>query len=238
MKRVLTAVLTFVMAFSVMTFFTACGDNNVAKEGTLSIKYYEGGYGYEWIEDFAARFKAQTGKEVAIERSTNVATTAEDEMSSGNAYDIYISHGMPIFRMAARGLLADLTDVYESDIEGTKFEQRVIPAAREMAKFKVGGAEKYVMVPYTQGVGGLVYNKTMFAANKWKVPETYAELVALCATINGTPGLKDKNGDKVTPFVWSNALSYMWDYVVCDWWAQMSGINKVNEFFESRLHGL
>ena len=31
--------------------FSACGGRNETKEGVLTIHYYEGGYGSEWLDD-------------------------------------------------------------------------------------------------------------------------------------------------------------------------------------------
>lgn len=74
----------------------------------------------------------------------------------------------------------------------------------------------------------------MFEKNGWKVPTTYSELTALCEQIVNDAVPVDEtntkpNAPKIVPFVWSSA-TYYWDYVVFDWWAQLAGVDTIEEY--------
>ena len=98
---------------------------------------------------------------------------------------------------------------------------------QEVSKLEDG---HYYKVCYTQGAGGLVYNKTMFEQNGWSVPTTYAELKALCKTIADAHLMTD-NLEPIVPIVWSGAdREYYWDYIVFEWWAQLGGEEAINNY--------
>ncbi|MFQ9738664.1 MAG: extracellular solute-binding protein [Christensenellaceae bacterium] len=74
----------------------------------------------------------------------------------------------------------------------------------------------------------------MFETNGWKVPTTYDELAALCATINSA-ALPVEGGDlsaTVKPFVFTGQNADYFDYTVYTWWAQLAGKDAIEEFLE------
>lgn len=227
MKALKRMMLVLLSGALVTGGIAGCAPTTKGEPGILTISYYSGGYGEVWLDTLISEFTEQTGIDVVYEPSTSVIATMEAEFKNKNAYDIYISHGIPWERFAASGYLADLSDLYSSTLsDGTTFEDKVIESALEISKFN----DTYYKVPYTQGVGGIVYNKTMFDANGWEVPETYDELVTLCQTIVDAK-IPDGDDGFVAPFVWGgNGVEYLWDYVVYEWWAQEAGLEKINEF--------
>jgi N-acetylglucosamine transport system substrate-binding protein len=223
-KKILCLFLSIILVGGTMCVFSAC-DNK--KSGVLSIGYYNGGYGTEWLDEIINNFTLETDIEVIYDDSTSILSTMEADLKNGSSYDIYISHGIPFEKYAASGYLANLDDLYSSNVtEGVTFEDRIIDSALAISKYD----GQYYKIPYTQGVGGIVYNKTMFEANGWTIPNTYAELIALCTTIKESK-VQSSDGDSyVAPFVWGgNGEEYMWDYIVNEWWAQLAGTDKINE---------
>lgn len=202
----------------------------------LYICVYDGGYGTEWINTLAAQYEEKTGVKVYAEADQSILDRLEDQLENQSDYDIYMSHDINWRNFAARGLLADLDDLYARDVEGTDatFAEHVVTGGAELSIGEgENGDEHYYKVPYTQGAGGLVYNIDMFVENGWSIPTTYAELLALAQTIVSAqieiPGTRDY----VVPFAWSGSdRQYYWDYLVFEWWAQLAGLEKVNQVIE------
>lgn len=230
MKKRLLLLLPLVLSL------VACGGSSQGNNSSdeLRICVYDGGYGTEWIETMAANFEAKTGIHVVPEVDQQILDRLEDQLENQSDYDIYMSHDINWQNFAARGLLANLDDLYEMEVEGTNktFYERVIAGGPEMSRTENDKDElHYYKVCYTQGAGGLVYNMKMFEQNNWKVPETYTELVKLCETINQAQIQIPGSRNTVTPFAWSGTdRQYYWDYLVFEWWAQLAGMEKIDNF--------
>ena len=226
MVSILGAVLT-------MGVLSACGGGTPRQPGTLSIMFYNGGYGDNWVKEIVDQYMEETGNIVEAVPDKTISSKAETNLASknGSEYDIFISHDLNWQNFADRGLLANLDDLYESKtIEGDKFADRVLPAAKEISKYKAvrDSEEHYYKVCLTQGAGGFVYNEDLFASKGWTVPTTYAELTALCKTISETT--IDGGSDKYIPFAWAGGgetRDYYWDYPIFEWWAEMDGIEAI-----------
>jgi len=231
-KSKIIAVLGTMLAVSTLA---SCGGGGQRREpGVLSIMFYNGGYGDEWVTEIVKQYQEETGNIVEAVPDKTISAKAETNLASknGSEYDIFISHDLNWQNFADRGLLANLDDLYESKtIEGDKFEDRVLPAAKEIAKYKSynDSEEHYYKVCLTQGAGGFVYNEDLFKAKGWAVPTTYAELAALCKTISETT--IDGTSEKYIPFSWAGGgetRDYYWDYPMFEWWAEMDGIEAIN----------
>jgi N-acetylglucosamine transport system substrate-binding protein len=205
-----------------------------APGSTLRITYFTGGYGKEWLPAMAAKFEQDyPGVDVIVTGSTDV-TSSLSAVLKKEPDDIYISHNIPWQTLAGQNLILNLNDLYNSTVyidktsnKPVSFAQRIARSALEESKL----GDNYWKVPQVMGVGGIAYNKTMFDANGWNVPTTYQELVDLCETIYNAK-VRNDSGDIVVPFVWSGTEQYMWDSLVYDWWVQLAGIDKYNEFLQ------
>ncbi len=220
-------ILPLVMVASVLSM-TGCKKQNNRGDNELYITVYDGGYGTEWIDQVAKDYEAKTGVKVTWTADQSILERMDTEIESPSS-DLYMSHDIRWQEYAEAGQLECLDDLYESEVEGTgkTFKQRLCQGAEEVSKLEDG---HYYKVCYTQGAGGLIYNKTMFEANGWSVPTTYAELKSLCQTIAAldlmTPDL-----EKIVPIAWSGAdREYYWDYIVFEWWAQLGGIEAINKY--------
>ncbi len=214
---------------------TPTSDGGTSTGEELRICVYDGGYGTEWLDTIAANYEAKTGVKVIADVDSTILDRLEDQLENVSDYDIYMSHDINWQNFAARGLLANLDDLYTRNVEGfenTTFEDRVIDGAVEYSKTAgEDGSEHFYKVCYTQGAGGLIYNIDMFEENNWEVPTTYDELVALCNTINNAQIQVEDSRQTVKPFAWSGAdRQYYWDYIVFEWWAQLAGDDKIETF--------
>lgn len=211
---------------------TGCGKKTVKRnENELLICVYDGGYGTDWIDALAKDYEAKTGITVTWTADTSLLDRIEDQLNNVSDYDIYMSQDINWQNFAAQGLLANLDDLYDQDVEGVKFKDRLVPAAEEMSKAEdENGDMHYYKVCYTQGAGGIVYNIDMFEEHGWQVPTTYEELKTLCQTIiNAHVDADDRK--TVVPFAWSGSdRQYYWDYLVFEWWAQLAGMETINKF--------
>lgn len=193
---------------------------------TIYVCVYDGDYGTKWIDEAAKEYEAKTGVKVEWQADQAILTRIEGELAAPS-YDIYMSHDISWQKFAGQGLLENLDDLYEMDVEGTgkKFKERLSDEAKKVSVFN----DHYYKVCYTQGAGGLLYNMDMFKENGWSVPTTYEELVTLCATIKAANIDYGDEGGKVVPFAWAGSgEAYLWDYVVFEWWAQLGGTNAID----------
>lgn len=205
---------------------SGCGEEQ-REPGVLSIMAYNGGYGDEWLETICNKYMEETGNIVTYDTDSTILSKIENQLTQTSDYDIFMSHGLAWQSYAERGLLADLDDLYDSNNkDGDKFSDRVIDEAKDLCKYenRKTGETHYYKVPFTQGAGGLVYNMDMFEQYGWKIPETYADLVALCAKIKA-----DTKG-AVTPFAWSKDRDYYWDYPIYAWWYELAGEDTYNQW--------
>ena len=217
------------IAASSFLALTACDPSNKRGENELYITVYDGGYGTEWIDQVAKDYEEKTGVKVIWTADQSILDRMDSELENPES-DIYMSHDIRWQEYAEAGQLEVLDDLYESEVEGTNktFKQRLCQGAEEVSKLEDG---HYYKVCYTQGAGGLIYNKTMFEENGWEVPETYDELVALCNTINNAHIPGDDPGSFVKPIGWSGAdREYYWDYIVFEWWAQLGGKAAIDNY--------
>ncbi len=214
---------------------TGCRGSNRSSEDEIWICVYDGGYGTEWIETLGAEYTEKTGTEVVVVPDQTILDRLDDSIKQPD-YDLYFSHDINWQAYAAEGYLEPLDDLYESEVEGTgkTFAERNLDMNLEYSRYTGDdGEEHYYKVCYTQGCGGLVYNVDMFEENGWEVPTTYEELSELCETIVAAQIPYGSNrGEYVVPFAWCYDRQYYWDYVVFEWWAQLAGLDKVNQVIQ------
>lgn len=199
---------------------------------SLKISVYLGGYGQVWINTLARAFEAENeGVTVTIEANPDLAADIPNRLQNGSKDDLFFSHGINWEYLAVQGLIEQLDDVMQEEVEtGVKLIDKIDSSLLKTAKFN----NKYYKLPWTNGVGGLVYNAKMFRENGWEVPKTYDELVVLSELIYSSnikvdPTNMKPNAPTIKPFVWSQE-TYYWDYLVFDWWAQLSGTEFFSEY--------
>ncbi len=218
------SVLVFVLALFCGTAAGCSGKGS----GELKLSFYNGGYGSAWAHTLAEKYKEETGVTITLDPSSTLDSDAASMLQNGTDSDIIMSHGISWELPALQGRIEPLDDLYAMQCDDGTVEDRIVPELLDNCKLKFDG--KYYKLPWTNGVGGLVYNKKMFDDNGWEVPETYQDLVDLCATINESR-VKVPNTPRTTyvkPFAWSGE-TYYWDYLVFDWWAQLEGVEGIEK---------
>ena len=221
-------VLPLVLASSFLCL-TGCDKGVKRGENELYITVYDGGYGTEWIDSVSKAYSAKTGVKVIWKADQSILDRMDSELEAPES-DIYMSHDIRWQEYAEAGQLEVLDDLYEMEVDGIgkTFKNRLCKGAEEVSRLEDG---HYYKVCYTQGAGGLIYNKTMFDENGWSVPTTYDELVTLCQTINSAHVETDEPGQYVKPIGWSGGdREYYWDYIVFEWWAQLGGAEAINKY--------
>lgn len=222
-KRIsLLCALTFVLALF-------CGTEVGCKKESheLKLSFYNGGYGSAWAFALAEKYEAETGVKITVDPSATLQADVANMLQNGTDSDIIMSHGISWELPALQGRIEPLDDLYAMECDGGTVEDRIVPELLNDCKLKFDG--KYYKLPWTNGVGGLVYNKVLFDKNGWEVPETYEDLVALCKTIKEAKVVANPDAPRpiyVEPFAWSGE-TYYWDYLVFDWWAQLEGMEGI-----------
>jgi N-acetylglucosamine transport system substrate-binding protein len=202
--------------------------NSGPNAGSISVVAYNGGYGSEWLDTIADEFTKETGILVNVTTDSNILSKIESQLTAKQSdYDVYMSHGLDWQNYASRDLLASLDDLYATDVKvddttTTKFVDRLLTGTPENCRYldDTTNETHYFKVPFTQGAGGFVYNIDMFKAKGWTIPTTYDQLKTLCGTIVAAG---------ITPFAWSSARDYYWDYPIYEWWCEMAGTEAGND---------
>lgn len=207
------------------------------KEGKSRIKIsYTPGFGDTWVVQSARAFLLdELGADYYFEfdNDPELTTGVSSKLESGmNLSDIYFPLASNWYSYAALGYLENLDSLYNMTVPGEDKTvlEKITGTWREYGKAVRNNETNYYVFPGNENISGIVYNKSLFDQYGWEVPETVAELKALCQQI-----VDDTNGS-VAPFVYPGTVTGgYWNFVGTNWWLQVSGAEKLNEFmkFES-----
>ncbi len=242
MKKIGAKLLAAAVAVTAVAMpLTACGGTE-NDPNTLNIICLDKGYGTEWINTIADKYKEISGKKVKLTASADAASTVSSHMaSSNNIDDLYINVGSNWKSYAARGKFAALDDIMDEPVtepDGSAsastatVRERVLGDYAESLDFpdRNGNLHTY-RLPWTAGVGGIYYNAVLFEEYGWNVPTTQDELVALCKTIREDPlATVPGSTTKIAPFVYTGQNTDYFDYLVYTWWGQLAGRDAIKEF--------
>ena len=228
-KKLLTLLLSAMMCFSV----TACGNGggNISEDlgdrRLLSFEFLQAGYGIEGYKAMAEAFMKEN-PDVLVKLVPNYeinSTTSTKLESNNNVSDLYlVTNEHDIRRWAIKGWVEEINDIYAAEVqEGVKLEDAMSDSAKEVGTYN----GKYYSVAEYVSVNGFVYNKTLFKRYGWTIPETTAELEALCKKIRS-----DTNG-KIAPFVYCGAEAggYL-QFAAENWLIQYEGMDNLNKFYK------
>ena len=241
MKRFLAALLgliTFVTCFAT----TGCNNSGVSdeqKQNALIIEYYKAGYGELWIQKLAAAYTEKYGQEViTLPRSgdkgiENMSTTFH---SGASETDLFFTKGAnfaDIYKggQASTNYYTDITDVYETTIEGenVKVKDKMYDAFEQFYKMPSEGKyydDKYYFFPWVTGMMGIVVNMNVWneVAQGKSFPRTTDEFIELCASVKGV-----KEG--VAPFIFSLSDEYFTPYYQV-FMNQYEGNARMDKFYQ------
>lgn len=243
MKRILTFLLSFVCLFACV-LSTGCkkGLDNEQKEKALIIEYYKAGYGELWIQNAATEYTKLTGTEVVLtpRSGTQGLTDMAVSLKSGVAETDLFFTSNPSFddiyrgRVVANGKeydtwFADLTDLYESEIEGEGItvKDKMFDDFEQYYKMPNEGKYydgKYYFFPWVTGMNGFVVNMNVWKSTLGEraFPRTTDELLEICKIV------KDKN---VAPLIYSESDEYFSSFLPL-FMNQYEGNERMDMFYQ------
>ncbi len=244
-KKIISVLLASVMLLGSVGFMSACGGEKGAEENTLTVRFYNGGYGDKWLEDalesFCATKEGVTYKMIA---DNNITANAVNYLKT-NVPDIIMSNGN-WKDFVGEGYLEPLDDVYETEVETSSGKQKIKDyvdqdTLRKYTRQKQygRGQEHIWAMPWTTQVLSLAYNENILLStvhhsdNPFTVdglsvgktwthePYTINELMAYLTDVR----LAD-NG--IIP--WGYAVDNLnwYSSLFCVLWAQLQGLSEEN----------
>lgn len=250
MKKCFIKIISICLTATVISaLFAGCGGTS-SSNADLTVTYYEGGYGKEWIENAAKLFEKENNVKINLISSSKLDCEAATYIKSGsNLSDIYITASSSWTSWVSQGKIEPLTDVYDTEIETSNGKVKIKDyidqnvAGKYYMQQKAGQGEfvPWVM-PWSAQPNALAYNedllkKVVHTESNYKVeglnvgdtwknpPKTVSELFAYCADVNA---YSDDSGYTYVPFGWSGKAPEMFYFVLYAWWAQAQGINESN----------
>ena len=240
MKRILCLLLAAFM----LLCLCACGGPDTPETGdgeqeyidkysgrpkTVTLCYYEGGYGIEWLRAAAADYMDNVNTEVYIsfKASTDNSVTREKISTQTGTYDFYY---IEVDMFDKGGVLEELSDWLDMDVPGEagvkvrdKIDQKWIDYYTEDGKI--------YQMPATNRMGwNWTYNKTLLDATlgegNWKLPNTTEEFFAMGqALFNKDVFLTAFAGQDTTGG--ADYLRYCYEV----WFAQVLGMEGWNNYY-------
>ncbi len=191
---------------------------------TLTVTYYDGIYGSNWIKAIVNAYKIKNPSiTVKLEPDSKLDQEAGAILESyNNEPDIMFLSNTNWEYWASKGYLYDLSGLFGATVDnGKSLVKKIQPDYLKHCSYN----GKYWVVPWDDGVPGILYNKDMFAENNWAVPETMQELDELLPQIKAAG---------IAPFAWSGDDISDWNYAVNAWWAQLAGRDGVNTYLQMK----
>ena len=262
MKLVTTLLLCGAMAAGV---FAGCGGRGVKVTGeTLQIGVVARGFGSEHVKQLAKAFKEKTGIDAQVVRSTPDDNFVYSSLQMGpgkNEVDLYVTGHINNFKLLAKKgtivkgydpIWADLSEVYESTPEGfveTKADptlkmKQLIPAETYKAVTWTDGNQ--YAVPYTMGVSGLLYNKTLWdqtnqsllnnGKSAMSLPKTSKQLFEVFETITNLRNpAKTPSSYLIDAYAFNFSGQATYGHMMFSpWWAQYDGKGLIYNFMEGK----
>ena len=164
-----------------LTALTACNtnsDNKIQKEGRLSIVYYPGGYGTEYLNTFCKEFLAQKlnksvdeiveGEDYKLVPDEDITYSADYYLTSdARCPDLIISNLLSP-KAVTQGYVTSLDDVFDSEVETSNGKQKIGDFVMEEAidqytyELRRGQTAKHrFAMPWTAIPISIAYNNTL-----------------------------------------------------------------------------
>lgn len=239
----MAAAATALVASAGMLLMVGCGENiDPSDPQTLQVYVYNAGYGYQWCVDILDAFQEEEWvqekyPELYVDFDRNeLDTFGGDQLSRGesNDYDLIFGQGLNSY-MGPSGEVLDLTEsVYESEVPG----EDITVAVKMNDSYLISSAyndidatadPRYYMMPYAEGMTGIVYNETILTALGFSVPNTTDELISIMAEVKAMNG-ENETYPYTTSFLTYGASTYV-SYLINTLWAQYEGSDEYINFF-------
>ncbi len=150
----------------------------LAEGSTVDAVIFNGGYGIDYVE-FAAGLvqKNHPTVTVKVSPSTQIAQELQPRFLGGNPPDLIDNSGAQAIGFAAIiDQLEDMNSVLDApSLEGTKIRDTLVGGVEKPGTF----GDKFIALNYVMTVYGIWYSASLFEANGWTPPTTWAEAIEL-----------------------------------------------------------
>lgn len=189
--------------------------------GTVEVQAFKGGFGIDFYQQAAQDFmKANPGVTVTVAGSPKVWEELRPRMVAGTPPDLmYPGWGMDHWKLAQEGQLFTLDKALDSPADGSKdtWRSTFYP---QVLKLGQKDGQQFVM-PYFINLQGMWYDPGVFAKHGWTVPQTFPELLDLCAKVKAA-GMAPITFQGKYPY-------YMIENMIIPWIQSIGGIDAVND---------
>src|SRR3569833_1544584 len=150
----------------------------VADGSTVDAVIFNGGYGIDYVE-FAAGIMQKNRPNVTVQASasTKIATELQPRFIGGNPPDLIDNSGADAIGCSA--IIDQLEGMYSvldaPSLEGTKIRDTLVGGVEKPGTF----GDKFVALNYVMTVYSIWYSASLFEANGWTPPPTWAEAIEL-----------------------------------------------------------
>ena len=258
MKKILCLIISLIITSSL----AACGKNGGNNEsGTIIdnsktqvyVSCYTGGFGSAWMNAAIEKFNAKSDKYQVIKLPDNkddMSTILDKVESKTTQADMFMC-GSEIRLMSRKGLLMDLSDLYEREVDGRKLKDNIVDLDDWNAALMYDG--KYYGVPHNDGIISAVYDRELFEEKDYFIRDNNGNLSAGKDGVAGTydDGLpatmaewnemvENIYSSNVLPFIYSGKFYFYTDFFMMNVWAQYTGIDnfKLNYTFNGDFYSV
>lgn len=242
-----------------LPLLAGCGSSRneeFQKEGRLTIVYYPGGYGQEYLDYFCKQFlaKERNAKPEDIVSGVDYKLIADPDITYGASRyiasktrcpDLIISNLLSTAAIP-QGLISPLDDVFNTQVDTSEGKKTIREFAMTEAvqqytvELSYGQTGKYSFaMPWTAIPLSIAYNNTILQ----KIPHVSSIAVGEDAIVNGkwarapktVTELKaifedaDAYDSRLTKFGWAAVNGTNWfETLIITWWAQRQGVDTAH----------
>ncbi len=240
MKKIICLLLALLMVFGLAACDTTpSGDDAMGEEEyinkyasrpkTVTLCYYEGGYGVDWLRAVAADYmdNINTDVYISMKASTDNNVAREKISTQTGTYDLYY---IEVDMFNKTGVLEELTGWLDMEVPGEAGVKVRDKINQQWLDYYTEDGKLYQM-PATNFMGwNWTYNKTLLDATlgegNWKLPNTTDEFFALGETLfNNNVFLTAFAGQDTTGG--ADYLRYCYEV----WFAQMVGMAGYDNYY-------
>ena len=240
-KKILSVALALATAVSCIGALGSCKK----KSDALTIRYYNGGYGDQWLKDSLEEFCDAKGIKYELIPDNEITYNANLYLDR-NVPDLIMSNGN-WKESVADGKIEELSDVYNTEVQTSNgkvaIKDYIEPnVMKQFTRKKIYGSEggEYTWaVPWASQVLSLAYNETILLSTTHKegnpytvkgldkgatwthAPNTVNELLAYLTDVR----MAD-NG--ITPWGYAQDNLNWYDALFYVWWAELQGLETSN----------
>ena len=175
-KKLLSVVLAVILSFSVAMSVVGCATTGRTQKGVLTIQYFEGGYGTEWLEYAAKKYQEENpGFQYKLIPDSTITNQVYTYLKSGqNLADIYMTQGSTAWvEWVSLGYIENLESVYEAEVDTSSGKRKIkdyldpdVMKKNYSQRIYGQGSHYPWMLPWASPVISFAYNETILLYNR------------------------------------------------------------------------